>query len=82
MAKETTKAAADDGMVDIFIPRGQDRDDPNYLVSINGVNYVMPKGKTSRVPQHVYDEIMRSREAEAALYERMNAMQEEAAKVK
>lgn len=53
--------------VEIFIPRGNMKDDPNLLVGINGVNYILPKGKTSKVPAFVAAEIERSMKAEASL---------------
>lgn len=62
--KELTAAQTDttpaDDRVDLFIPRGQANDEPNLLISINGVNYLLPKGKTSRVKQCVADEYYRA----------------------
>ena len=59
--EKTAKAA--DNRVDIFIPRGYANDEPNLLVSVNGKNYLLPKGKTSTVPPEVAYEIERSRRA-------------------
>ena len=59
--EKTAKAA--DNRVDIFIPRGYANDEPNLLVSVNGKNYLLPKGKTSSVPPEVAYEIERSRRA-------------------
>ncbi len=53
-------------MVDLFIPRGSSVDEPNVVVSVNGKNYVLPKGKTSKVPVFVkyeYDRALRAKEA-------------------
>ena len=50
--------------VDIFIPKGYANDEPNLFVGINGVNYILPKGKTSSVPAHVAEEIKRSLKAQ------------------
>lgn len=61
MAEPKNKATED--RVDLFIDRGNG-DDPNFLISINGVNYILPKGKTSRVPKFVAEEYWRSREAQ------------------
>ena len=58
-ATQTETTPADD-RVDLFIPRGQANDEPNLLISINGVNYLLPKGKTSRVKQCVADEYYRA----------------------
>lgn len=71
-AKKTNNAAEE--RVDIYIPRAVGNDDPNLFVSINGKNFVLPKGQTSSVPKHVAEEIERSRRAEAALFQKMDAM--------
>ena len=71
---ETKKPA----MVDLFIPRGSSVDEPNKIISVNGKNYVLPKGKTSEVPKAVYDEIMRAQRAEEALYAYVDAAAEQA----
>lgn len=57
-------ATAKTDRVDIFIPKGYANDDPNLFVGINGVNYILPKGKTSSVPPHVAEEIKRSLKAQ------------------
>ena len=54
----------DDGREDIFIPRGPKNDDPNLFVSVNGKNYLLPRGQKSRVPHEVAAEIHRAWEAE------------------
>lgn len=69
---ETKKAAAAatekvEDRVEIFIERGAANDDPNFFVSVNGTSYLLPRGKKSMVPRAVYNEIMRSREAQEAL---------------
>ena len=66
-AAEVTEAAevtvpADDGREDIFIPRGPKNDD--LFVSVNGKNYLLPRGQKSRVPHEVAVEIHRAWEAE------------------
>ena len=50
--------------VEIFIERGYANDEPNLFVSVNGKNYLLPKGDTSIVPAYVADEINRSRRAQ------------------
>ena len=57
-------ATAKTDRVDIFIPKGYANDDPNLFVGVNGVNYILPKGKTSSVPAHVAEEIQRSLKAQ------------------
>ena len=58
---KTTKTA--DDRVEVNIPRGGDREDPNLFVAVNGVNYLLPRGKKSRVPKAVADEIARAERA-------------------
>ena len=60
--------------VEIFIPRGGDREDPNLFVGINGVNYLLPRGKKSMVPQSVAAEIERSGRAADVFYENVDGM--------
>lgn len=79
MATTTTKKAEEE-RIEIFIPRGNDKGDPNFFVSVNGVNYLLPRGKKSSVPKAVYDEIQRAWGAEEARYERMQEMQDAAQK--
>ena len=61
---------------DIMIPRAAANDDPNLFVSVNGVNYILPKGKKSSVPKAVAEEIRRSWEAQAAADDRIAKMTE------
>lgn len=51
--------------VKLFIPRGSSHEDPNYFISINGVNYLLPKGKESLVPERVAAEYRRCEKAQA-----------------
>lgn len=48
----------------VFVPKGAPGDDPNLLISINGKNYVLPRGKTSEVPAFVAAEFHRSEKAQ------------------
>lgn len=61
MAEPENKATEE--RVELYVPRGND-DDPNLFIGINGVNYILPRGKKSMVPKHVYDEYWRSQEAQ------------------
>lgn len=47
-------------LVDLYIPRASNSTDPNLYVSVNGKNYILPRGKTSKVPKEVADEYNRS----------------------
>ncbi len=62
--------------VEVFIPRGADREDPNLFVGINGVNYLLPRGKKSMVPKAVADEIARSDLAAERFYESVDGMKQ------
>ena len=61
---------------EVFIPRGTANDDPNLFVSVNGVNYLLPKGKSSLVPKSVAEEIRRSQRAAAKQDEKIDALLE------
>lgn len=82
LAEEEAKAAREndpEARVDIFIDKPTNvHDDPNLFVSVNGRNFLLPKGKTSSVPRYIYDEIIRSRLAEAHLVETMNELKAKA----
>lgn len=69
-----------DERVEVFIPKGFANEDPNYFVSVNGVNYLLPRGKRSLVPVHVKEEIERAQRAQEAWDEKSAAMAEEASK--
>ena len=63
-----------DDRVEVFVPRGGAREDPNLFVAVNGVNYLLPRGKKSRVPREVAGEIERSNAAADVFYENMDGM--------
>ncbi len=48
---------------EIFIPRAGAKEDPNLFVSVNGKNFLIPKGKKSKVPRYIADEIRRAERA-------------------
>ncbi len=54
--------------VEIAIARGSDREDPTLCVAVNGVNYLLPRGKKSMVPEEVAREIRRSEKAADIFY--------------
>ena len=64
----------DNKRVEVFIPRGADREDPNFFVGVNGVSYLLPRGKKSLVPAAAAAEIERARRAEDAMYEAQDAL--------
>ena len=70
---KTTNTAPE--RVEVSIPRGADREDPNLFVGINGLNYLLPRGRKSSVPAAVAAEIRRSERARDALDATMDALQ-------
>ena len=72
MAEKKTKDAEE--RVDIFIDRAASNEDPNLFVSVNGMNFILPKGKTSSVPKFVAEEVERAKRAQAALDEKIDMM--------
>lgn len=75
-APEATAAAVQpaDERVEIYVPRGYANDEPNVVIGVNGVNYVLPRGKTSMVPKFIADEFKRSQKAQEALDNRVDEM--------
>ena len=61
--KNTDAPIAEEPKVEIFVPKGYANDEPNLFIGVNGVNYILPKGKTSKVPKAVADEFYRSQKA-------------------
>lgn len=60
--------------VEITPPRGNANDEPNMLIAVNGVNYVLPRGKRSSVPKHIAEEFYRSQNAKFAAEDKINEM--------
>lgn len=56
-------------LVEITVPRGNEKDEKNLLISVNGKNYILPRGKKSKVPSAVAYEYHRSIRAQERLYE-------------
>lgn len=73
-AKPDVASSSEDSRVEVYIPRGYDNDDPNLFVSVNGVNYLLPKGKKSRVPPDVAYEIERARGAQEIMDSHIDEM--------
>lgn len=72
-AKAETVAPVEE-RVDLFVPRGYANDEPNMTIAVNGVNYVLPKGKTSNVPKHIAEEFYRAQKAQEALDKHVEEM--------
>ena len=64
--------------VDLFIHKGYANDEPNHFISSFGKNYILPKGKTSKVPPHVKYEYERSQRAQEAFDAKSDALLEKA----
>ena len=62
--------------IEVFIPRGSDREDPNLFVGINGVNYLLPRGKKSMVPAAVAYEIKRADLAADRFYQSVDGLKQ------
>ena len=74
-ATETKATApAAEKRVEIFVPKGYANDEPNLLIAVNGVNYLLPRGKASKVPQFIADEFHRSQKAQEALDNHVDEM--------
>lgn len=76
MAEAKKTEAKKDERVEVFIPRSYSSDDPNFFVSVNGVNYLLPRGKSSMVPPEIAAEIERAFEAQEALDRRIDELVE------
>lgn len=74
--KSAENQVQDDGKVDLYVEKGYANDEPNLLIAVNGVNYLLPKGKTSRVPKHIAEEYLRSRKAQETLDQNKDKMLE------
>lgn len=60
--------------VKVFVPRGASNEEPNVFISVNGVNYLLPKGKESEVPAHIAEEFYRCQAAQARADDRKAEM--------
>ena len=72
----TTKPEKTDNRVEIFVPKGYGNDDPNYFISVNGKNYLLPKGKKSKVPPEIAEEFERAQRAQQRQDENIDALSE------
>lgn len=79
-AETETVAEKKDVRVPLDIPRGQANDEPNVFISVNGVGFLLPKGKRSMVPPYVKAEYERSVAAQNKMDEHVSEMLEAANK--
>lgn len=75
-AEKETEATVDPAleMVDVFVERDPSDENPNLVIGINGKNWVMPRGESSRVPRYVADEYKRARAAQYKADKTVNEM--------
>ena len=67
MAETTNEKTAKTGKtVSVRLPKGGEREDPNYFIAINGISYLIPKNKSTEVPDFVAAEIERCQGAKDA----------------
>ena len=79
-AKETAAEVQEevkDNRVDLKIPRENGNEDPNFFISINGKNYLIPRGKTVKVPPEVAAEYHRAEAAKEAFYAAVDARRQD-----
>lgn len=74
MANPNKAAVVPEERVDLFIEPGTKNDEPNVLISVNGVNYLLPRGKVSKVPKFVAYEFQRARRAKYVQAENAEAL--------
>ena len=63
-------------MVDVFVDKYDAQDEKNLFIGLNGKAYLLPVGKTSKVPKPVADQISRMKRARAAADNRIDEMTE------
>lgn len=67
-------------LVDLYVPKASNSEDPNFYISINFKSWLLPRGKTSKVPQAVADEYYRSLRATEKYDESVDRLKEMANK--
>jgi hypothetical protein len=74
----TEKATKAEKYVDLFVPKGYVNEEETLFISVNEKNYLLPRGKTSRVPLCVKEEYDRAMRAQQKLDEKSSALLEKA----
>ena len=64
-------------LVELRIPRGRSNEEPCLMIGVNGKNWLLPKGETSKVPEYVAEEYHRSVEAVDSYSAKINNIQGE-----
>ena len=63
-------------MREIFIPKSFAGEEPNLLVGVNGVSFLLPRGKVSKVPDYVAAEVERAMQAQETMDETVSRLLE------
>lgn len=63
-----------EGYEEVFVPRAHPGEERDLFISVNGENFLLPKGKTSIVPSYIAKEYRRSLDAQARLDARVDEM--------
>jgi len=58
--KKNAESEKNKERVAVRVPRERPNEDPNLFISVNGVNYLLPRGETSLVPPEVAEEYDRA----------------------
>ena len=59
---------------ELYVPRGAQNEEQTLLISVNGQNFVLPRGKTSLVPEVVKAEYERAERAKERLEKKRDAL--------
>jgi hypothetical protein len=81
-AETEAESTIPEGYEELFIPRARANEEINLFIGVNGVNYILPKGKRSTVPSFVADEYRRSLQAQDRLDEYIDQRTEQAKQAK
>lgn len=73
VTEENTQPAVQE-REEIFGPKGAANEDPNLFISVNGENFILPKGKTSKVPKYIAEEYRRSLKAQEIMDEHIDQL--------
>lgn len=70
-------AESKEKLVTIRVPRGRSNEEPCLMIGINGRNWLLPRGKTSEVPDYVAGEFNRHMDAVDAYSSKITEIQDE-----
>lgn len=70
-------AESKEKLATIRVPRGRSNEEPCLMIGINGRNWLLPRGKTSEVPDYVAEEFNRHMDAVDAYSSKITEIQDE-----